>query len=331
MLLRRLSALLLGSLSLTGLFGAGEARAQECSGALSPCFDANDLDLPLGPSRFAAVEDASAQLAPGQLALGLGVSYLREPVVATAPGPDPKGRRIPLVSDLWQADLLIAIGLLEELQLGIGLPFRPSQEGGGAEAVASRVGGTLQSSAVADPSVALGWRVLPRGPLVGRLQLRVTLPLGDEGAFAGTSGLTASPSFTATSNEWGSWRVSAELGAIFRSTTRFGDVRLGNQLRMALGARYSIFPLLSVGLEGWLAPTLLEQPLTPWGRARHIPAEWHASVGSPLTERLWVQLGAGTGFPLSSQGAVDDDGRRDHFVGLATPAWRALALVRLTE
>src|SRR5690606_10467469 len=153
---------------------------------------------------------------------------------------------------------------------------------------------------------------------------------GDEGAFAGTSGLTAAPSFVATSNEWGPWHVAAELGATFRSTTRFGDVRLGNQLRFALGVRYSLFRLLRVGVEGWLAPTLLEQPLTPWGRARHVPAEWHASVGSPLTERLWVQLGAGTGLPLSSQGAIDDDGR-EHFVGVGTPAWRALALIRVTE
>lgn len=330
MLLRRLSALLLGSLSLTGLLGVGEARAQECSSALSPCFDANDLDLPVAPTRFAAVEDASAQLAPGRLSFGLGFSYLREPVVVTAPSPDPEGRRVPLVSDLWQADLLIAVGLLEELHLGIGLPLRPAQEGGGADAVTSRVGGTLRGSAVADPRVILGWRVLPRGPVVGRLQLKVKLPLGDEGAFAGTSGLTAAPSFVATSNEWGPWHVAAELGATFRSTTRFGDVRLGNQLRFALGVRYSLFRLLSVGVEGWLAPTLLEQPLTPWGRARHVPAEWHASVGSPLTERLWVQLGAGTGLPLSSQGAIDDDGR-DHFVGVGTPAWRALALIRVTE
>src|SRR5690606_11979940 len=183
MLLRRLSALLLGSLSLTGLLGVGEARAQECSSALSTCFDANALDLPVAATPFAAVGDASAQLAPGRLSFGLGFSYLREPVVVTAPSPDPEGRRVPLVSDLWQADLLIAVGLLEELHLGIGLPLRPAQEGGGADAATSRVGGTLRGSAVADPRVILGWRVLPRGPVVGRLQLKVKLPLGDEGAF----------------------------------------------------------------------------------------------------------------------------------------------------
>lgn len=330
--LRRLSVPLVRSLSLAALLHAGGAHAEDpCSSTLSPCFDANDLDLPLTPSRFASLEDASLQLAPGQVAAGFAVSYLREPVATTAASPDPDGRRVPLVANLWQADVLLAVGLLEDLQLGVGLPFRPAQDGGGIEAVTSRLSEPLRSPAVVDPRVALGWRPLRRGPVVGRLRLELKLPLGDEDSFGGASGPTLSPSFAAASNDWGPWHVAAEIGARLRPSTRLGDVRVGTQMRFAVGVRYSILQRLSIGVEAWAAPSLVEQPLTPYGRARHVPAEWHASLGAPLTDQLWVQAGAGTGLPLSSQGADPDADERDHFVAVTTPAWRALALVRFTD
>lgn len=326
-LLRKLAV---GWLALGGFSLAPEAHASApCATDLSPCFDANNLDLALGPSRFASLEDADVVLAPGRLSAAFSLSYLREPVVLTAASPDPMGRRVPLVSDVWQGDLLLAVGVTETLQLGFGLPVRLYQDGGGIQAVTARLGEELPHTASGDPRLGIGWQLF-RGVVAARARLEVKLPLGDREAFAGAPGPTWTPALALSANRWDRWHFSAELGARLRPTTRLGDVRIGNQLRVALGARYSFTDTLSVGLEAWALPSLLEQPDTAYGRPRHVPAEWLASFGAELHPKLWMLAGAGTGLPLSSRGATLD-GEREAGLGVTTPSWRALVQLRFTE
>lgn len=322
--------LAVGWLTFVGSSLALEAHAAPpCDGELSPCFDANNLDLALGPSHFASLDDANETLAPGRLSVAFGLGYLREPVVLTAASPDPLGRRVPVVSDIWQTDLLLAVGVTETVQLGFGLPLRPYQDGGGIQAATARLGEELPHTASVDPRVGVGWQ-FHRGVVAARARLEAKLPLGDREAFAGAPGLTWMPALTLSASRWAPWHFSAEFGAQLRPTTRLGDVRIGNQLRVALGARYSITDMLSVGVEAWALPSLLEQPDTAYGRPRHVPAEWLASFGAELRPKLTILAGAGTGLPLSRRGSALD-GEREAGLGVTTPSWRALVQLRLTE
>src|SRR5690606_8478341 len=185
-------------LPLLCLWGApATAAAQtDCSGPLSPCENAQGFDLALAPGRFATLEDARTQLDPGKLSVGLAGSYARRPLSLSAASPDPEGRSVPLVRDVWQMDLLVAVGLPHRLQLALGLPLRVAQDGAGIEAVTSRQGGQLRPMAVVDPRVALGWQLFDRvldGAVSGRARLELALPLGDELVFAGAPGPTWAP------------------------------------------------------------------------------------------------------------------------------------------
>lgn len=327
---RRLGTFWLGAGLLSiGLLLAGET-AHACSGTLSSCFDANNLDLPIAPGRLMTLEDADTQLAPKRISAAVAMSYLHEPVVLTAASPDPAGRSIPLVDHVWQTDLLFAVGVLDTLQVGLGVPIRLYQTGGGIEAATARVGDTLSTTVLADPRLGVGWQAF-RGPVTGRLRFEVKLPLGDQEAFAGAPGPTFMPALSLSASQWGPWYLAAEVAGRFRSTTQLGDVRMGNQLRVGLGVRYAIWQELSVGLEAWALPSLLAQPRTPYGRARHLPAEWLASLRAPLGSQFWLQLGAGSGLPLSSQGSDPTGGERETFLGVTTPDFRALVEVRFVE
>lgn len=308
----------------------GAWAEEACDHGLSPCFDANNLDLALGPSQFASLEDTDVQLAPGQVSAAWTLSYLRDPVVLTAASPDPEGRRVPLVSDVWQGDLLLAVGVLDTLQLGFGLPLRLYQDGGGIQAATARRGEELPNTAAVDPRVGIGWQAF-RGVVTARARLEVKLPLGDREAFAGSPGPTWIPALAFSANRWGPWHLSGELGARLRPVTRLGDVRLGSQMKVALGARYFVLESLSVGIEAWALPSLVKQPDTDYGRARHVPAEWLASLGAHLGPKTWLLAGGGSGLPLSSQGTALDPDDRDPGLGVTTPSWRALVQVRFTE
>lgn len=323
-------------LPLLCLWGApATAAAQtDCSGPLSPCENAQGFDLALAPGRFATLEDARTQLDPGKLSVGLAGSYARRPLSLSAASPDPEGRSVPLVRDVWQMDLLVAVGLPHRLQLALGLPLRVAQDGAGIEAVTSRQGGQLPPTAVVDPRVALGWQLFDRvldGAVSGRARLELTLPLGDELAFAGAPGPTWAPAFVLSAEPSTRWHFSVEAGARLGPVTELADVRFGRNLRFAAGARYSVFDELRVGVEAWMLPSLLTQPETSFGRATHVPAEWLASLGVPFGEGFWLQAGAGTGIPLSAQGTRPGSDARESFIGATAASFRALVLLRVVE
>lgn len=301
------------------------AHAIECDGVLSPCFDANNLDLPAGPAHFVGIEDATA-LPTGKLSLALAGSYLRTPAVLNAPSPAPSGREVRLVEDVYQLDLLFAIGVLANTQLGLAFPVRVFQDGTGIEGASSRIGGELRQVAVVDPRIGLGYQFLD-DVVAAKLRLEAKIPLGDEDAFAGGPGPEFIPALVASSTTLGDFRLAAEASARFRESVRLSDARLGNQLRFALGARYAIWDELSVGAEAWLVPSLVEQPETRAGSATVLPAEWLGSLEATLTKDIALLVAAGTGIPLS-EGPGDD---ADHDRGVTTPLWRAFLSIRVTE
>ncbi len=313
------------------LLVCSEAGAFDCDVPYSTCIDSSDLNSPVGPGRFASIESA-IPLSPGALSFGATGSYFRKPIELRAPSPDPEGREIPIVRNVWQLDLLLAAGLWEKLEFGIALPIRLVQSGTGAGAATSRVGAPLRETAIVDPRVAASWGLFDRS-FSGKVQLEVKIPAGDKDAFSGEPSLVWIPAFILGSKSLEGFHLGAYAGVRIRERTTFADVTVGSQVVLSAGVQYDLLPELGVGLEAWVLPSLVDQPETPLGQATFVPSEWMASVESKLDDAVTLFGGFGTALPLSTQTAVNasDESDLDYSAGLSSPAWRAILRVRYTQ
>src|SRR5687768_11981510 len=77
---------------------ASAAMASPCgsSEAFSPCFDADALWVPLGPTMFATLTSPRS-LGEGRFGAQLAATALDAPVILVAPSQHPEGREVPVV------------------------------------------------------------------------------------------------------------------------------------------------------------------------------------------------------------------------------------------
>jgi len=164
--------------------------------------------------------------------------------------------------------------------------------------------------------------------LSAKARLELSLPTGDEDAYASAGGPVAAPSL-ALSMHTGRVFAAAEVGARIRSSVRFASAKLGTASLTSVGFGADVLPqrLLAVGVESYLLDTLVAQPEDEHARDRVlVAAEWLGWVGSSLGDpALWLSLGAGTGIPLSSETRA---GEVDRFAGVTTPRFRLMAALR---
>jgi OOP family OmpA-OmpF porin len=326
---RLISAALFLALA-TSLRTAGATQCHPENG-LSPCVDADALWFPAGRAHFAAISGAYATR-PGTLSLGLANAYLKQPVVLVVPSPDPEGRRVQVVSHALNSTLLLAYGLFEGLELTLAAPVTLDQAGAGVEGLTTQSGPPLAHTSFRDPRIGLGYEPGPGTSwLKAKPKFELKLPLGDESLLSGEDSFVAAPGL-AVGLQWQRWRAGLELGLRLRSSVELGGVLLGSQAFAALGARLDLVEggLLSLGLEAWALPSLIEQPgdsaPSSVTAARHVSSEWLASVGSWFAPHSPVHalLGFGTALPLASETRRGPDGESEteYFAGLGTPAFR---------
>jgi hypothetical protein len=313
------------------------ARAESCA-STSGCFDANSLWLPAGQTEFVTLPSTRAD-APGKMSVGLATELLHDPVVVHVASPDAGGRDVHIVDYALDTSLLFDVGALENLDLSLVLPTRLYQSGAGAGGISSQSAPPVEQSALRDPRLGVAYSLdsaLARPGLGLRLALDVSVPLGNEAAFAGERTLAAAPSATL------GWQISRlalrlGLGARLRGSAEFGDVRLGNQGFVGLGAGVDLLArgLLFLSLEGFGLP--------PLGSSRAsaadstvtgvtlFPAEWLFAVHSSFRpDDEWSLSGSiGTGLPFSSETRATSNGSSTaHFLGVTEPAWRTLLALR---
>src|SRR5262245_4536360 len=84
------------AVTLTAAHARAEPDPCDASATVSPCFDADALWLPTGATHFATLP-SPRPLAEGAATLLLGVGLALEPVMLSAPSPDPDGRDIHVV------------------------------------------------------------------------------------------------------------------------------------------------------------------------------------------------------------------------------------------
>ncbi len=303
----------------------------------SSCIDSNQQWLARGTGPFVALPTAEVRGAGSAVFTMAGV-YQHRPLVLNAASPDGDGRDVPLVEHVVDAQALIEAGLGRDLDLGLALRLVPYQQGTGIDAARSRLAARLETTAVRDPLIGIGYQLFgqPHTGLVPRLKWRteLSLPLGDAMSFAGERGPVLAPGLVADA-ALGRFTVAAEVGARLRRSVTLGNLRFGNQLTTGLGLSLeAVRNTLFVALEAGAAPGLTGQPTPTSDRGRRprlIPAEWALTVSAWLSKTCMLQLSGGTALPLSSERVDFGQGnsKLEHFAGLGAPEARVVTLLRV--
>lgn len=306
----------------------------------STCFDADSRWAVALPSPFATFGAPLRQHAVGSV--GLDADYLKRPVVLEAPAPDPRGRAFTVIDDRVDAALTGSFSPLPWLAVTGALPLVAAQTGSGLTGITRTSERDVTSPALRDPKVGVAATALERrfarSAWVGlRGELELSLPLGTQSAFARARTVVAAP--RVSSSVFVKWfYAGASVGARLKGPVEIAGTHLGHQLTWAAGVGAEILDerRLTFSLEARALLTLRSQDSTlPDGShasGRHLPAEWLASLGTqwPAPHGRWSAFaGGGMGIPLSTRRVEDGTGtQRDHFVGLAAPAVRALVGAR---
>src|SRR5262252_8103769 len=189
-------------LVLLALVLPGNAFATDCTPPTrqSTCFDADALAPPFAPSDFFWMARARA-LPAHTWTFGLDATLLHDPVVLNAASPDPYGRDLHVVRDLFDATFTFALSPVRHLELGAALPLSIYRSGSGLSGVTSQVGPELPSAAVRDLRAGAGYE-LARAPLDhgqafldALIRLDFSLPTGASASFAGERSVVVAPAF----------------------------------------------------------------------------------------------------------------------------------------
>ncbi len=295
---------------------------------LSPCFATDNLWPHAGAGRWLGQAPTTTTTADA-VAFGFVSTYLHQPVGLRVPSPDPDGTTIYAVEHVLGATLLVALGVTERLQVSLSTPFALYQDGAGkADVVGSD--DPLPHSAVGDLRFGAAVSLLQRDPqhdgpaLAARFEM--TVPSGQDNAFVSSPSAVYAPG-ASVDYRLGDFAFGLDVGARFRRSVDFANIRIGHQISAGLGAGYDVLDdrWLSVNLEALALFTLANQvELVPDPQGLttheepgdpHIPAEWLLSVRTAglLDGRLQASLGGGSFIPTGSDVAV------------TTPAFRVVA------
>lgn len=316
------------------------AEAAECANPRSsPCFDANALWLPAGRASFFSMPDTRV-IAPGQLGFGAATELLHQPVVLHAASPDADGRQIRVLDAAVDVSYFLAFGLARNLEASVLASTRVYQSGAGAGSVTSQSAPVLTHNAVRDPRLGLAYSLDEALAVPGfglRFAVDATVPLGERDPFANERSFVTMPNAT-LGYHFGALQLSAEFGLRLRQAVDFGGAKLGNQGFVALGVAGTVFPRwLTLSAELFALPPLSDSrgsaasPLV--SSARLFPAEWLAGLRSAFgqTGPWTLSIAGGGGIPLSSETRDSSSGpQTSYFMGMTTPDFRAIVLVRFT-
>jgi hypothetical protein len=321
---------------------ARDAGATDCTpkAELSTCFDADSLAPPFAPSDFLMMARARA-LPANTWTLGLDMTVLHHPVVLNAASPDPYGRDLPVVKDLFDATLTFALAPARHLELGAAFPFTIHRTGSGLSGVTSQGSPDLPGAAVRDLRAGAGYELF-RAPLAGGrasldalVRLDFSFPTGQESSFAGERSVVGAPAFD-LGFRLDRFFLSLEERARLREPVAFGGARLGSQWVTALGAGYHALDggRLTVAVEAFVAPYLSQADRTlPDGtRVRAgalVPSEWMLSARTRLAA-FSVGLGGGTAIPLSRESRTSPVGLEttSTYAAVTSPVYRFVLSLR---
>ena len=305
---------------------SASARADDPVPAVGaqPSFTIERLTPASGTSLFYQVEDAEILPRGGQ-AFGATLSTIFQPLVVYAITDARPIREGEILSEpvAWRStlDLSVARGVGRRLQLALGLPVVVAQ--GGDRLQGLGLGGEAERSSLATTTIGdlrVGGKLRVVGVPGGigtavAMGVIVTLPTGDEDAFAGEAGAVIEIRLAASTRQQ-RWAVGANLGARLRTEeARFIDPTLafGNELVGGVGVTAEV-PETRRRL--WAVGELA----AVWGvdedGSRRGPDPLEVRFGARWAATSAWGVGAGVGLGLGDREAI------------GAPPWRLIAEVR---
>lgn len=320
-----------------GVWGPA-ALADDClpTNELSPCVNSDELWPTPAPSPFVSIPWA-AGLEKGAFAVGAAGGFIYRPISLQAASPDPGGREVRVVDWSTGITLMFAYGVLKRVDARLSAPFVLYQQGAGVAGATSQSASGIAAQAVRNPIVGVSYTAVNETEAFAlAVDLDVALPIGTNNGFAGAIGPVVELDIGA-SGAIGRWSYGAIAGVRMLRTAPLGSVQIGTSADVRLGAGFDIFEngLLGLTLEGWMLPSLVGQTreLPDGSRvlgATIIPAEWLFSVRSALGAGFTLQLGGGTGIPISSEQRISPSGieTSETFASIPAPKIRSTLLLR---
>jgi outer membrane protein OmpA-like peptidoglycan-associated protein len=243
-----------------------------------------DVQLFLPPAAVGSTFVIDRPSVPRHLTVvfGLSAAYAGEPFVRHT-----ADRRVPVVAHHFAADVLVALGLFEYLELGAALPVAAAEVATDALAPSptyATVGG------LGDLRLSMKMPLL-RGEFSLSARLVVSLPTGDHGNFLGTGYWTTLPEVIAA---WtiGPVTLGGELGYRFRRRRAIGDFEQDDEIQVALGGAVPIVPEVSIVADTQMRIGVGGRSL----RANEVP--WDANAGARFRLGDGITLEAGAGFGI---------------------------------
>lgn len=231
-------------------------------------------------------------LEPGGFALGLHLNYARNPLVVREDGE----RVASTLENVLAVQLHGAVHLLSFLELGFGLPFIAYQNGNDPRVE------SITAQAIGDIELQPRFRLLnqERHGIGLSITPGLTIPVGDETAFAGNGSVTFTPRLSIShafsrafiaGDVWFNMRPEVQ---VLRYTT------VGNELgmRVAGGVGITDATELMLELDGALAFATSDNGI------EGTPLEVIAGVRHHLNENVALEMGVGAGV-LSAPGVPD--------------------------
>jgi outer membrane protein OmpA-like peptidoglycan-associated protein len=300
------------AVSLAVLGAAAGAAAQTIQESRN--FSAERFQLSLDRDGILTVEWAEV---PRHLSwdLSLWLGYADDPLALYRTG-TPRTRVGELIDSRLGGGLVLALGLLDWVQLGVEVPVVLHQSRDGA---AEGVNGTLApltGFGVGGPRVAAKVRILDQARFgVGLAVIPAfVVPSASRASYIGQDSLLFEPS-VALSHAAGALRVGANLGLRLRRPEALGDLKVGDELTARVGGGLQLAALGGPPME-------LEVVL-----------DSATAVGAPFADRNRTHLEGllGLTYDLLCRLQAFAAGGAGLNQGFGTPDWRVLAGLRISE
>jgi uncharacterized repeat protein (TIGR01451 family) len=185
-------------------------------------------------------------------------------------------------------DLMGSVSLFDRFELGVALPLTYQASERGA-AVTPAFAEGVNGAGLGDLRLVPKAHLFSSGGLHLGIAVPVVLPTAGGQGFRGGAGVAVQPQVV---GEWASTsglRVVANLGAHLRGEQRLSNLRAGNELSYALGARVPFGERLAVQAQIAGAFGLAER------NAEELPLELLASVRYRVRDGLMAHVGGGPG------------------------------------
>lgn len=210
-----------------------------------------------------------------------------------------------IITNRVELDLMAAVGLFDWVEVGLVMPVVAYQSGGNAGPTAGQPSGDVPATAFGDLSLVTKVPIIKRLPYApgfgAALGLRVNFPTGSTDAFASDGAVTYNPTVLGDYRFKGGYLLAAQLGALYRPTRQYLDLKVGTVFTASLGGEAPLvrrYGLTTVG------GAYVNVPLTTFTEGnRQIPAEvmlglrWYSDIGVTFTTGFNFGIDCGFGVP----------------------------------